>query len=72
MAARPLSLGSPPRRRAPARAALRQPISDRVICAGEAAATDGWHGTVAGAYLSGGAASRALLGAPPCRTLVID
>ena len=44
-----------------ARAALRCPLSERVLYAGEAAAADGWHGTVAGAYLSGRAAAQALL-----------
>jgi monoamine oxidase len=43
-----------------ARAALRTPFSERVLYAGEAAATDGWHGTVAGAYMSGRSAARAL------------
>ena len=47
--------------RAAARAALREPWSERVHYAGEAAAADGWHGTVAGAYLSGRAAARAVL-----------
>jgi monoamine oxidase len=46
--------------RAAARAALRVPFSERVLYAGEAAATDGWHGTVAGAYLSGRRAARAV------------
>jgi monoamine oxidase len=44
-----------------ARAALRVPWSERVHYAGEAAAADGWHGTVAGALLSGIAAARAIL-----------
>jgi monoamine oxidase len=48
---------------AAARAALRAPWSDRVRYAGEAAAADGWHGTVAGAYLSGREAARAVLAA---------
>ena len=48
-------------REAAARAALRQPWSERVHYAGEAAAADGWHGTVAGAYLSGRAAARAMI-----------
>jgi monoamine oxidase len=47
-----------------ARAMLRIPLSERVHYAGEAAAADGWHGTVAGAYLSGIAAARAILGEP--------
>ena len=46
-----------------ARAALRAPWSERVRYAGEAAAADGWHGTVAGAYLSGRDAARAVLAA---------
>ena len=52
---------------ATARAALREPWSERVHYAGEAAAQDGWHGTVAGAYLSGRAAARAVLSARNCR-----
>ena len=52
---------------AAARAALRAPFAERVHYAGEAAAADGWHGTVAGAYLSGRAAARAALGAGLCR-----
>jgi monoamine oxidase len=43
-----------------ARAALREPLSDRLLYAGEAAATDGWHGTVAGAYMSGRSVARAV------------
>ena len=50
-------------RAAGARAALRAPWSERVRYAGEAAAADGWHGTVAGAYLSGVASARAILAA---------
>jgi monoamine oxidase len=45
-----------------ARAALRQPFSERVRYAGEAAAEDGWQATVAGAYLSGRRAAREVVG----------
>jgi monoamine oxidase len=55
-----------------ARAALCQPFSERVRYAGEVAAADGWHGTVAGAHLSGRAAARAVLAAPGCRGAVTD
>ena len=56
--------------RAAAREALRRPLllGERVRYAGEAAAEDGWHGTVAGAYRSGRSAARAVaaaLGAKP-------
>jgi monoamine oxidase len=44
-----------------ARAALRQPFSERLLYAGEAAAADGWHATVAGTYLSGRQAASAVL-----------
>lgn len=44
--------------RGDSRAVLRTPLSERLVYAGEAAAGDGWHGTVAGAYLSGRAAAR--------------
>lgn len=43
------------------RAALRVPWSERLRYAGEAAAGDGWHATVAGAYLSGRDAARAVV-----------
>jgi len=43
------------------RAALRDPLSERLLYAGEAAAADGWHATVAGAYLSGRQAAAAVL-----------
>jgi monoamine oxidase len=55
-----------------ARAALRAPWSERVRYAGEAAAADGWHGTVAGAYRSGVAAARAILAESGCRGPAID
>lgn len=55
---------------AAARAVLRAPFAEHILYAGEAAAADGWHGTVAGAYLSGRAAARALLGTAGCRTFV--
>ena len=54
--------GAPPRARPCA-----SPGRERVHYAGEAAAQDGWHGTVAGAYLSGRAAARAVLSARNCR-----
>ena len=57
---------------AAARAAQREPWSERVHYAGEAAAQDGWHGTVAGAYLSGRAAARAVLSERNCRGPVIE
>ena len=57
---------------AAARAALRRPWSERVRYAGEAAAADGWHGTVAGAHLSGRAAAAQLLAARSCRGNVDD
>ena len=44
--------------RADARTALREPIADRVIFAGEATAPDGAAMTTGGAYLSGQAAAR--------------
>ncbi len=52
---------------ATARVLLRQPLAERVVYAGEAAAADGWHGTVAGAHLSGEAAAQAVLAARSCR-----
>lgn len=55
-----------------ARAILRAPWSERVRYAGEAAAADGWHGTVAGAYLSGVAAAQAVLTEFECRGPVIE
>ncbi len=56
---------------ASARASLREPLAERLFYAGEAAAADGWHGTVAGAHLSGEAAGRAILAARACRGPVI-
>jgi monoamine oxidase len=50
-----------------ARAVLRRPFAEGIVYAGEAAAADGWHGTVAGAHLSGRAAARSLLGSAGCR-----
>ena len=55
---------------APARAVLREPLALRLFYAGEAAAADGWHGTVAGAHLSGEAAAAAVLAARDCRAPV--
>jgi monoamine oxidase len=49
-----------------ARTALRVPLSERLVYAGEAAASDGWHGTVAGAYLSGRAAACNVAQAASC------
>ncbi|MGI9492276.1 MAG: flavin monoamine oxidase family protein [Geminicoccaceae bacterium] len=40
---------------------LATPLADRVFLAGEAASTDGWAATVAGAYFSGRAAARQIL-----------
>ena len=56
--------------RAGARAALREPLGPRLYYAGEAAAADGWHGTVAGAHFSGAAAADAVLAARSCRAPV--
>lgn len=44
-----------------ARAVLRTPLAERVLYAGEAAADDGWAGTVAGAWLDGRRAALAAL-----------
>lgn len=52
------------------RTALRVPLSERLVYAGEAAASDGWHGTVAGAHLSGRAAARNVAHAASCSRAV--
>lgn len=44
-----------------ARAVLREPLSERILYAGEASAAEGWAGTVAGAWREGCRAARAML-----------
>ena len=49
------------------RQVLAEPIADRLFFAGEAASTDGWTATVAGAYSTGCAAARRIIERLPSR-----